>query len=290
MYFIQETDKPNFWLKTFGIVKLENNKIILPVADLKNMSLKNINKLAIKTDKILKQSNCKKLVLSNKVKENEIYVNELYSKGYDINNGKRLLEAMADKAIEIIVKDKNMKKEETKIQVLVNDITDNIFECIKIMATQYKRVNIVTNHIEKFSKVEEKLLNEKGIMITVTNNKRKSLAKAEIMLNVDFPQELINTYNINDNAVIMNIKQKIKIKKKRFNGININDYEITYSGACNGSDCFENNTQNKFKKAEIYEATIYKKMPFKDIREKLKKDDVKIICLKGERTNIIADA
>ena len=52
--------------------------------------------------------------------------------------------------------------------------------------------------------------------------------KSQIILNIDFPQELINKYNIYDDAVIVNLKGNIKINKKRFNGLNINNYEINF--------------------------------------------------------------
>src|SRR5699024_11227968 len=52
--------------------------------------------------------------------------------------------------------------------------------------------------------------------------------KAKIILNNHFPKELLNQYNINENAIIVNILENMKINKKRFNGTIINDYEISY--------------------------------------------------------------
>lgn len=40
MYYIQETDKPNSILKLFNIVKLKENKIILPIEAEEKMDLK----------------------------------------------------------------------------------------------------------------------------------------------------------------------------------------------------------------------------------------------------------
>ena len=54
----------------------------------------------------------------------------------------------------------------------------------------------LTNHIEKFKTLERKVLEEYGIMITINNNKKKSLAKSNIILNMDFPNELINKYRL----------------------------------------------------------------------------------------------
>ncbi len=121
-------------------------------------------------------------------------------------------------------------------------------------------------------------------MITVANNKRKSLAKAPIILNIDFPKELLNKYNIYDEAIIINLKGNMKINSKRFNGININDYEITY---VNDDIYFEDyNILEKYCKKDIYEALIYKKQPFENIIKKVKKDNVKIAALIANNTII----
>ena len=63
-------------------------------------------------------------------------------------------------------------------------------------------------------------------MITVTNNKKKSLMRSKIILNVDFKTNEINKYNIPDDSIIVNFKGDVDINKKRFNGLNINDYEF----------------------------------------------------------------
>ena len=61
-----------------------------------------------------------------------------------------------------------------KISMLINDITDFEIENIKLLAKKYKNLNIVTNHIEKIKKIEEELLEKEGIMITVTNNRKRA--------------------------------------------------------------------------------------------------------------------
>ena len=114
-------------------------------------------------------------------------------------------------------------------------------------------------------------------MITIANNKKKSLVKIPIILNIDFPSELINKYNLNDNAVIINIKGNVTIKNKRFNGININDYEIEYDNKNN----YDLNLDNNYKLSEVYEGNLYKKSPIRFIEKTLKKDKVRISKLIG---------
>ena len=113
------------------------------------------------------------------------------------------------------------------------------------------------------------LSDEYGIIILVENNKKRSLLKSDIILNIDFPQELINKYNINENAIILNIKEKTKINKKRFNGLIINDYEIEYKNE-------EQIDKEKYCLKDVYESQIYKKTALKDIKLQINKDKVRI--------------
>lgn len=244
------------------------------------MSLKKAKKLANKTQKILDKTNCKKVIISKWIKTQEYYKNYLYSNELDIVEGKWLFEVLSSQVLAYIVNKKKIKKEETQVSILINEITDNMLENIKQIIREYKRVNIVTNHIEKFKKIEEQIMQKEGIMITVSNNKRKSLLKSKIILNVDFPTELINQYRLYEEAIIVNLRGNVKINKKRFNGININDYQIDFQHL----DEFDYDSKNQFDKKDIYEAQIYQKQPYKYIEEKLKKDKVKIIQLLGSRT------
>ena len=116
---------------------------------------------------------------------------------------------------------------------------------------------------------------EYGVMMTLNNNKKKSLTKTDIILNFDFPQELINKYRIAEKAIIINFKGNVKIKQKRFEGKIFNDYDIILENP----DGFEDYANNKFYTKDIYEALIYKHQPIENIMRKIEKDRVKIIKL-----------
>lgn len=281
MYYVQETDKPNCMLNLFNIIKLKDDKIILPVQK-EEISLKKAEKLAEKTKKILDKTNCNKIILSKEIKKQENYKNYLYSNQINIVEGKWLFEILSYQVIEYIIKKQNMEKEETTVSILVNDITNNVLENIRKIVREYKRVNILTNHIEKFKKIETQILEQEGIMITITNNKKKSLSKSKIILNVDFPTELINKYNIYEDAIIINLKGNVKINLKRFNGININDYEIDFKHW----EDFDYDKSILYDKKDIYEAQIFQNQPFQYIEEKIKKDEVEITEMIGNRTII----
>lgn len=225
MFYIEKNDKPNWLEKNFDLIKVQENTIMLPLKE--KMQEKQIEKMAIKTNKIInKLSNSKKVVLSKEIKKEEKYINYLNTYGMQIADGRWLFEILLTDIVQYII-DKQ-KIEKANISILINDLTDIELENIKVLARKYKTINIVTNHIEKFKKIEQQLEEKEGIIITITNNKKKSLMKSQIIINVDFPNEMINKYRINENSNIINIRGKIKINQKRFNGLNINDYEIDY--------------------------------------------------------------
>ena len=278
MYCIQETDKPKLISKMFNIVQLTQNKIILPVAANETLSVPKVKKLAEKTKKVLDKTISKKIVVSRELQKQQDYMELLDYYGFEIVNGKWLFEILSCQALDYILEQKNMKKNELTLSILVNNLTENVLSIIRKIAKEYKRVNIVTNHIEKFKKIEEQILQKDGIMITVGNNKKKGISKSNVILNIDFSSKLINQYTIYDNAIIININENVVIDKKRFNGITINDYDITYRNFDN-YDCDIN---TKYKTCEVYEAQMNKKQPFNDVMKQIKTDKVEIKKLIGK--------
>lgn len=277
MYYIEKTDKLKIFERLFKIIKIQENKLILPIGQ-SNLKENQSIQLANKTHKVLKKTRSNKIVLSKDLQKNQVYVNMLYSYGYDIVDGKWLFEAISAKVFDYIADKKQITKSQTPISILVNNLTDYTLENIKILANDYKNLNIVTNHIEKFKKIENQIYDEQGLMITVTNNKKKSLAKSNMILNIDFPKELLNKYNIFDEAIIVNINGNMKIDKKRFNGVLINDYEIC-------TNIFEDN--NKYYIKELYEAEFYPKLTFKELQDKIKRDKLEIKELYGANGKIL---
>ena len=278
MYYIQGIDKPKKILNLFNRIKLEENKIILPISeDSLPITNKKAEKLAKKTKEMLDRSISKRIVISEKLQQQKDYMNWLSSYPLEMIEGKWLFEILSYDVLAYILEKRGMKKEETRISVLVNDLSENMLENLIKIAQEYKRVNIITNHIEKFKKIEKKILDENGIMITVGNNKKKGLSKSPLILNVDFPNELINQYHIYEKAILVNIRGKIKIAKKRFNGITINDYEITFKEI----EQFDDDRTKRYKMAKIYEAQMNKKQPYQEIMKQIKKDKVEIKQLMG---------
>ena len=268
MIYIEKNDKPNIIEKMLNLIKVQDSTIILPINE--KTKEKQIEKIAKKTIKVIgKISNSKKIVLSKKMKKEEKYINYLNEYGIEIADGRWLFEILLTDIVNYIVE--KQKIERVNISVLINDLTDKEFENIKLLAQKYMTINIVTNHIEKFRKLEQQL-QEKGIITTITNNKKKSLMKSQIIINIDFPKELINKYRINESDTIVNVKRPIKITQKRFNGVTVNDYEIEYRNDI----CNEKFFVDKYNLKDLYEAEMYKRDSFTNLRKKIKNDKVLI--------------
>lgn len=279
MYYICEDDKPKYWLEKLNIVKLQGNRIILPIKEKyksKEKKIKTEQELYKKTKKIIDKANSKKVILSKKVQNLKTYVNNIQSLELDIVNGKWLFFMVIPEVLEYIIQKEKIKKQDTDIHILINDVNDNTIKLIKIVSKTYKNVYIVTKHIEKFKRIEEQILEENGTIIMIMNNKKKSLAKAKIIVNIDFPQELINQYIIYEQAIIVDCYGNITINKKRFNGLIIQNYDIDIKDK--NKYYLEN---EKYFTKELYEAEFYKKQPYENVREKIQKDGINISKLFG---------
>lgn len=280
MYYVQESDKPKILYKIFNIVELIEDKIILPIAKDEKIDNKKAKILALKTKKILEKTGCKKICVSKKIKEQTEYINDLRIFNIEIIEGKWLFSILINKILNYITNKNKIKKSDTTISILINKLDkDYIYEHIKNIIKEYKTVNIITNNTSKFKKLEEEIYQKDGIMINISNNKKKSLVRSKIILNIDFSNELINQYNLPENSIIININNKVKIAKKRFNGININDYEIKYLNI----DEFDYDKYSLYEQKDIYESQIYQNQPFEYIKRKIERDKVEIAYLQGNK-------
>lgn len=267
--------------RLFNLVRIQNVNekifIILPITNKTKIYKYQSKRLAKKVFKKLYDNYIENIVLSEFLSSNQILKNKLYEENINILDGRYLFKSLSSEIIKYIAKQKHKKLEEFgQISILVNDLDESIYKNILLIAREVKKLNIITNHIDKFLKIEEYLYNELGIIVAIVNNKQKSLIKSEIIINYDFPNELINKYNINNKAIIINIIDGIKIQSKKFSGICIKDLKLKLPKEYEISG---------FNKEIIYESIIYKK-GLADILNKITKDKVKIKKLIGNNGDI----
>lgn len=268
----------------FAKIKINENECTIPII---TANKKKVEKIVRK----LKKKQINQVVLDNKTKESKEFIKCLNNYDIAIIDGKWLMQYMLQ---DIIEKSNKKITIDDEITILANDLTNEVSKNIKQFANKHKKIRIITNHIEKFKRIEQEMYEEKGIPIIITNNKRKALSKASLIVNFDFVQETINQYNIYENATIINLSDNIKINKKRFNGTIITDYEVEFQELekcqeqeiLNVEEILQKQAQYSLK--EILEEKIYSivaKQPnynvFETTQEIIKKYNIKISKLYG---------
>lgn len=272
----------------FPLIKIYENE-----CKISNINSSRTKKKIEKIVKKMKKKKIEQVVISEEMKKNKEFVEKLNNYDITIFDGKWLMQYILPQII-CYIKEKQIIPDVEEVTILANDLTNEVNQNIQRFAHTYKKIRIVTNHLEKFKKIEEKLYETTGISIIITNNKRKALSKSELIINFDFVQETINQYNIYEKAIIINLNNIIKINKKRFCGLVITDYEVKLQD-CNEENKIElldfNDIQGKqeeFSLKEILEEKLYyniENMPnyntFETIENIIKKYNIKINQLYG---------
>ena len=250
-FFVEQSNRTGKLKSVFKKVIQNDNKIIINL-NLEKVKFKTKIILVKKIINILEAEKSRQIVLEEKLKQDKQFMNLLL--GYNINicNPKWLFKRMINDIIDNVLKDK--KKEESDIYICVNEIDFWIEEFIENGAKSFKNINIITNHIGRFKKIAERLFNNEGILINLSNNKRKSLVKANLILNLDFPKELLNKYNIFNEATIIDIEGELKTVKKNFRGKIINDYKVKVKEGDEVSKYIKENKLENYDIREICQA------------------------------------
>lgn len=206
--------------KQYKKQKYKNFYLIYVNDERKNYKLRLIKKLKNKLRKIKE----KNIIFSKEIKE---ILNEYYEvKEIEENKeNKKIYKDNITQIINNVILLKNHNPKEENIYILIKSNSLENYQKIENMINSYKTINIITPIIKNFRKLEEKL-EEESELISVLNNKRKSLLKAEYILNIDFSEEDISRYNINRRSIIFNISNNKIDNICGFDGIIINNIEL----------------------------------------------------------------
>lgn len=239
-----------------------------------------LNKMINKQIKKYKITENTRLVVSNSLlSKNMIDILRKYNINYF--NGNLIKKILIFKVLDYINNLQNKELNKRNITILVNEDNNINKYIVKYITLNSKTTKIVSKKINKFKALEEELYNEYGVAIQFSNSYKKSLLKAEIIINLDFDEVEINEYNINNNAIIINTKNSLKIKSKLFNGIVVNSYRIKFSQEIKNRFT-QNNLLHRYDNLILYESIINdKSADYTKIIEQLDEDKVKIINLMG---------
>lgn len=217
---------------------------------------------------------CECVVLGKNLKKN---INVINNCSIPIAEGRWLFKFLVMQTLEYICKCKNVEISNLSI-ALVSDINDELITYyIEELSKKTKKLKIVTGHRERFHNLEERLYYNEGIVLEISNNRKKALREVDVIFNFELEEEKMNKYKITEKAIIVNLKEKINIKSKRFDGINVNFYEIDFDNKLiNNLDWID-----EFEKTDIYESYLYRYDTIENIQKNIIKDKVQIKGLIG---------
>lgn len=271
--YVKQFEKIKFIYRIFKILKKEQieDKTIIYIPINSNSRKKTVKRVMEKLSKYLYENSVKNVILEEKLMQNKEAKNVLYSYNINILDGTKLSKFLIYNVIQKIYKYKKGRIEAGEITILTNENNDITIENIKLIAKNTKRLNIITSNIKKFKKIVDYLYHELGILIKLSNNIKTNLNSSDIIVNMDFPEEMLNKLDIPDNAIIINAPKNTNITSKKFSGINITGWEIEIP---------EKYKINGFADYIIYEGKLYHKTAIKAF-EQIEKDKIKIKNLIG---------
>lgn len=198
-------------IKVFNIIviqNIKNDEYIYRVPRISNLK---------RLRKILNKSKAKKIILSKELKK--------YSKELGIEENNKIPKYLIYNILKYIENIINTQIELQSIYFLTNVYNSENIQTISNLAENIKSVNVITNKLKEYNRLEKKLY-DTGNLIAITNNKRKSLRKANFIINLDLTNEELGSYNINRNSIIINCANEKITKLSCFEGIIINNIQI----------------------------------------------------------------
>lgn len=184
--------------------KLEKRikKIMLNILDSIKLSNSIIEKLKNTDDQIIKAQ------IEKSIRDKEIFK-------YNI-----------EETIKYVLKAKNKNIQETNIFFIIKQYKSEYKNILLRLAKECKSINIVTNNIKSFDDFVEEIYNQYGIYVVISNNKRKSLLKADYVVNMDNSEKELNEYNINRYAIIFNTSINLILNIRGLDGIIISNIKV----------------------------------------------------------------
>ena len=258
-------------------MELENKVILtLPLLKTKKITNKQYSRMA---KKIVKKENLRDIVLTKDLFYQEAFIWQLKKDSVHIFDGKWLEQYLIPDCLFFICKKQKQNLEEKEISILVNELSDIVKQIIINLAQKVRLLNIITNQINSYQKIEDFLYQNYGIMVRVTNNK-KALSKSDIIINMDYSEEKLNYFSLPKKGIILNLGRNIRIKSKKFEGINIRNYKMIFQNQ-EMQEFKQLHLEEEFEQKILYESILYRKDSYKNIREKIQKDKVQITELIG---------
>ena len=220
--YIEEIENKKY-LKKVDVRKFDNNYIIA-------INLKDEKKIKKKLIKYILKFKINALIFSKSLERKfESEFKEYIAKkniNTEIINGKKVMEFMQFDIVHYIMEKQGADMKQENIFIVFKNEKNLRLDFLTKFIENFRMTNIVTNEVAKFRNIQDNLLENENILISVSNNKRKALKRAKYIININLKKEELEKYNINRNAIIINVRENIIFDNLNFDGININNINI----------------------------------------------------------------
>ena len=267
---INKNNFPKIFNKIFFKVSINNfekNKIELLVNKNK-INFKRLNKIK----NIAKEKQINKIVVSKKIKfENE------YPE-IDTFTGKFLMKNIIIYILKYIYETQKKDIRCENLHILIDNDKQN--EIIFDLAKEFKCISIVTDNIKKLKRLSKKLDDYNDIIYSISNNYKKSLKTADVIVNFDYDSKFFSKFNINRNSIIINLNENSLKLKNSYQGMIIENIDINYKKIVHNILDI-----NDFDKNIFYESYMYN-FKYHEIKDEYIKNNCMINYLIGNNGKI----
>ena len=277
------------WIKKyFNIITIKQiyqaYLLIFPFESSQKINRKKLKKCMQKVKRLMNKYKIDTIVLS---KELENLLGEQkqelqLEQKVHMMNGKGLMPYLIKEILEYILEKQNTKTQLEDLYICLKEVKQSYLQNIAFLANSFRTINIVTPNIHQYQKIADKLEDH---IITVTNNKKKSLKKAKFIVNFDFTKQEMKKYTIYRSAVILSMENCEDYDYAGFDGLQIRRADID---VCDEIKEFF----SKYHLLEncclttLYESIINQKQQFYKIKEQMLNDKIKIVKLYGTKGEV----
>lgn len=284
------------WFNIITVKEIYSGLIfILPIsqAQCRNIYQKQkLKKCIPKLKRLMNRYQITRLVLSEELQDDETFLREFQKKQsiekqIHILDGRELMPYLIKEIVEYISKKQGKTIELEDLYLLIKQDKEQYKENISFLAQYFKTINIITPCLKTYQNLANYLEEKYNTMITVTNNKKKSLRKAKWIINFDLSAEEMKKYTIYRTSIIIYLEKDEIYQNSSFGGLHICNAGIDVSQEIKEYFTKEN-LINQNSITVLYESMISNRRGFFKTKEQMEKDKVRIEKLYGNR-GILSD-
>ena len=203
--------------------------------------------------RIIKEMNVHKVenvLLSKELNKNLNLCHALEESKKYIITGRRMGKALLNKFVFEISKYTKYSREKMNVLLLMNEYSLENIDLIEQLSRNVKEFSVISRNYTKYEKTSLKLFEHYGYMVNLYNSDTtKDFRRTNLVINLDYTEAEIQKIKLPKNSVIISLNNFIKTVKNGFNGIIINDIEVT---------SLEKENDSRYRGLAMCEAQIYK--------------------------------